>query len=425
MSEQPPLRPKRDFDPYYYFLGISPKDQPPDFYQLLGVERFESNLEIIEMASDRQMSHLHGAKSGDHIDDVEKLRSEVSRARLCLLSPKKKSDYDKQLKAHLDTPKRALRSPSEPRSDDWLSVDFTTELRAAEEEARPRLATRLEVEAQRAAAERARAQHAAEEQARLRSSRRKVLAIVGGAFGATLLIAAVVVVILVSSNDKQENIADGTDAVSNDAAELSASDAVSDDRDLNDSSIDSLTANPSEPEDIAVAPSDLDETESDSFAATIPSTPPASPGRGSRFAPDTSDPSETAPQSIVEVPNLEDTSVNAPGGESLVTASSPPPGPQIDSSNEAQNYPDLRQWTSRSGEFTLQARYGGYQDDRVTLIKSDGESVPVKLSELSDSDREWVSSVEVNELLSLASGCPEIVLGLFFSMRQTARVRRR
>ena len=29
------------FDPYYTWPGIPPKDQPPNHYRLLGVERFE------------------------------------------------------------------------------------------------------------------------------------------------------------------------------------------------------------------------------------------------------------------------------------------------------------------------------------------------------------------------------------------------
>ena len=36
------------FDPYYQWLGIPPKDQPPSHYRLLGIEEFESNPEVIE-----------------------------------------------------------------------------------------------------------------------------------------------------------------------------------------------------------------------------------------------------------------------------------------------------------------------------------------------------------------------------------------
>ena len=35
------------FDPYHKWLGISPKDQPPDHYRLLGIDRFESDLEVV------------------------------------------------------------------------------------------------------------------------------------------------------------------------------------------------------------------------------------------------------------------------------------------------------------------------------------------------------------------------------------------
>lgn len=85
-------------DPYYFFLGIPPKHQPPDHYRLLGVERFEEDAEIIEVAADRQMRHLQYHESGDRADEVTKLLGEVSRARLCLLNPEKKAGYDATLR---------------------------------------------------------------------------------------------------------------------------------------------------------------------------------------------------------------------------------------------------------------------------------------------------------------------------------------
>lgn len=89
------------FDPYYFFLGIPPKERPLDNYLLLGVERFESDEQIIEMAADRQMGHLQRYESGEHGDKVAKLMSEVSRARLCLLNSNKKKVYDQQLRDKL------------------------------------------------------------------------------------------------------------------------------------------------------------------------------------------------------------------------------------------------------------------------------------------------------------------------------------
>jgi len=42
-----------DFDPYYKWLGILPKDQPPHNYRLLGIELFEEDLcrTKVEMSS--------------------------------------------------------------------------------------------------------------------------------------------------------------------------------------------------------------------------------------------------------------------------------------------------------------------------------------------------------------------------------------
>ena len=40
------------FDPYYTWLGIPPKDQPPNHYRLLAIERFESNADVIANAAD-------------------------------------------------------------------------------------------------------------------------------------------------------------------------------------------------------------------------------------------------------------------------------------------------------------------------------------------------------------------------------------
>ncbi|HQU45105.1 MAG TPA: hypothetical protein PK867_19985 [Pirellulales bacterium] len=38
------------FDPYHKWLGIPPKDQPPNHYRLLGIELFEEDLEVIDLA---------------------------------------------------------------------------------------------------------------------------------------------------------------------------------------------------------------------------------------------------------------------------------------------------------------------------------------------------------------------------------------
>ncbi len=85
------------FDPYHRWLGISPKDQPPNHYRLLGVDHFEPNPDVIEAAVDQRMAHLKRFNTGKHSALAEKLLNEVAAARICLLNPAKKGIYDQAL----------------------------------------------------------------------------------------------------------------------------------------------------------------------------------------------------------------------------------------------------------------------------------------------------------------------------------------
>ena len=42
-----------EFDPYYTWLGIPKREQPPTHYRLLGIDDYESSLEAIENAVER------------------------------------------------------------------------------------------------------------------------------------------------------------------------------------------------------------------------------------------------------------------------------------------------------------------------------------------------------------------------------------
>ena len=75
MSEQ--------FDPYYSWLAISPKDQPPNHYRLLGVELFESNSNVIQTAAEQRMVYLRTFQIGKHSADSQKPLSEVAAAKVC------------------------------------------------------------------------------------------------------------------------------------------------------------------------------------------------------------------------------------------------------------------------------------------------------------------------------------------------------
>lgn len=86
-----------DFDPYYKWLGIPPKDQPPNYYRLLGIERFEEDREVIDAAANRLMAYLKSLSTGDDMDLSQKLLNEVAAARGCLLNLQRKAAYDADL----------------------------------------------------------------------------------------------------------------------------------------------------------------------------------------------------------------------------------------------------------------------------------------------------------------------------------------
>ncbi len=91
-----------EFDPYYQWLGIPPKDQPPHHYRLLGVDVFEDNPNVIEAAAERQSTYLHELSTGPNVKESQKLLNEIAAARLCLLSPDKRAAYDAELKTKID-----------------------------------------------------------------------------------------------------------------------------------------------------------------------------------------------------------------------------------------------------------------------------------------------------------------------------------
>lgn len=86
------------FDAYHKWLGIPPAEQPPDHYRLLGIARFEADIDVISSAADRQMSYLRSLQGGGQTEDVTRLLNELSAARVCLLSKHRKAAYDAVLR---------------------------------------------------------------------------------------------------------------------------------------------------------------------------------------------------------------------------------------------------------------------------------------------------------------------------------------
>ena len=106
------------FDPYYKWLGISPQNQPPDLYRLLALERFETDLEVIEAAANRQMAYIQSCSTGPYVEHSQKLLNEIAAARLCLLDVRRKSEYDSILRDKLLAGGQTVRAVSVPPSND-------------------------------------------------------------------------------------------------------------------------------------------------------------------------------------------------------------------------------------------------------------------------------------------------------------------
>ena len=96
------------FDPYHIWLGIPPKDQPPNHYRLLGIQELEEHADVIDAAANRQTTYLHEMAAGPHRKESQQLLNEVAGARRCLLNPEQKLLYDTNLRAERDSAEAAV-----------------------------------------------------------------------------------------------------------------------------------------------------------------------------------------------------------------------------------------------------------------------------------------------------------------------------
>jgi len=97
------------FDPYHRWLGIPPKHQPPDYYRLLSIERFEDDLEVITNAAERRIAHVRRYQLGPHSRLSQRILNQLAAARACLLDPNTKAEYDLQLREEVTAEARQDR----------------------------------------------------------------------------------------------------------------------------------------------------------------------------------------------------------------------------------------------------------------------------------------------------------------------------
>jgi len=87
------------FDPYETWLGIPPDRRSPTHYDLLGMAPYESDPATIDQAALRRMSKVRQYQIGPHSDQSQEILSELARARLILMDPDRRTDYDAKLRA--------------------------------------------------------------------------------------------------------------------------------------------------------------------------------------------------------------------------------------------------------------------------------------------------------------------------------------
>jgi pSer/pThr/pTyr-binding forkhead associated (FHA) protein len=89
------------FDPYHIWLAIPPKDQPPTYYQLLGLQPFEANIDVIRNAAEKQTIFIKRVGTNEHEQFGQTLLNQIQEAKLCLCRPDQKQVYDQNLRAKL------------------------------------------------------------------------------------------------------------------------------------------------------------------------------------------------------------------------------------------------------------------------------------------------------------------------------------
>lgn len=132
------------FDPYSQWLGIDAAARPIHHYTLLGLPLFEADPNRIAAAADERMRHVRQFQSGPRGSYTQRLLNELAAARICLLSPASKANYDQQLhqilfpptvptNAAAPRPKRRVQDIMPPAWDGFSGEPLPAETDAADE----------------------------------------------------------------------------------------------------------------------------------------------------------------------------------------------------------------------------------------------------------------------------------------------------
>ena len=85
------------FDPFYEWLGRPTGRTPENHYELLGLERFEGDLDLISNSADTLRAKIRKIRPGKHLADWQRLLDRVEAAKICLSDPIAKAAYDESI----------------------------------------------------------------------------------------------------------------------------------------------------------------------------------------------------------------------------------------------------------------------------------------------------------------------------------------
>ena len=85
-------------DPYQAWLNLPEGERPPNHYQLLGLNPFEEDAAAIRAGADARLEAVRPHTQGPNQALAQQLIDEIGDARVCLLSPPDKWQYDEKLR---------------------------------------------------------------------------------------------------------------------------------------------------------------------------------------------------------------------------------------------------------------------------------------------------------------------------------------
>ena len=116
-------------DRYSQWLGIEEGARAPDHYALLGIGRFCDDADLIDTAAHQRLDLLDRYSLGgsrESRDTCQKMMNEVARARVVLMNPERREEYNRQLGGQVaGEPERPDEDLGEPSRE---ALDFYKEI---------------------------------------------------------------------------------------------------------------------------------------------------------------------------------------------------------------------------------------------------------------------------------------------------------